>query len=70
MTTKSREVPDIDEQALLNSIVEKSFGIDFMAQTTSVTQTVTSVPDEATAQSENSKRINSKRRKFALEEFR
>ncbi|GHV00825.1 hypothetical protein FACS1894159_07430 [Bacteroidia bacterium] len=70
MATKSREVPDIDEQALLNSITEKSFGIDFMAQTAPIEQTVITVPDETIVQSDNSKRINSKQRKFALEEFR
>jgi hypothetical protein len=70
MTTKSREVPDIDEQALLNSIAEKSFGIDFTAHSTPVEQTAITVPNEPTVQSDNSKRINSKQRKLALEEFR
>jgi hypothetical protein len=70
MAAKSREIPDIDEQALLNSITEKSFGIDFIAPTTSVVPTVIGVSDETTAQSDNSKRINNKQRKFALEEFR
>ncbi|GHU65454.1 hypothetical protein FACS1894123_11370 [Bacteroidia bacterium] len=60
MTTKSRAVSDIDEQALLNSIAEKSFGIDFMEQTAPVEQTAITVPDETTVQSDNSKKINSK----------
>ncbi|GHU15009.1 hypothetical protein FACS189441_6000 [Betaproteobacteria bacterium] len=60
MTTKSRVVPDIDEQALLNSIAEKSFGIDFMEQTAPVTQSATTVPDEPVVQSDNSKRMSGK----------
>ena len=70
MTTKDREVPDIDEKALLNSIVEKSFGTSFVAQITPTAQTEVTVPDESTAQSDSSKRMNSKLQKFALDEFR
>jgi hypothetical protein len=70
MTAKSREVPDIDEQALLNSIAEKSFGMDFIAQAAPVEQTVSTIPDETTVQTDNSKRTGSKQRKASLEEFR
>ncbi|GAB6012456.1 DUF3408 domain-containing protein [Viscerimonas tarda] len=70
MTTKSRVVPDIDEQALLNSIAEKNFGIDFMEQTAPVEQTAITVPDEPTIQADNSKRTGNKQRKLALDEFR
>ncbi|GHT01214.1 hypothetical protein FACS189421_13830 [Bacteroidia bacterium] len=69
MTTKSRAVSDIDEQALLNSIAEKNFGIDFMEQTASVEQTAITVPDEPTIQADNSKRTGNKQRKLALDEF-
>jgi hypothetical protein len=70
MATKSREVPDIDEQALLNSIAEKSFGTDFIARTASVEQTTLTVSDETIVQTDNFKRISGKQRKFALKEFR
>jgi len=70
MAVKSREVPDIDEQALLNSIAEKSFGTDFIARTPPIEQTVSTVHDEMIGQTDNSKRIGSKQRKASLEEFK
>jgi hypothetical protein len=70
MTAKSREVPDIDEQALLNSIAGKSFGTDFIAQAAPVEQTVSTFPDATPVQTGNSKRTGSKQRKVSLEEFR
>ncbi|GHV53603.1 hypothetical protein FACS1894181_17470 [Bacteroidia bacterium] len=70
MTTKSRAVSDIDEQALLNSIAEKSFGIDFMEQTAPVEQTAITIPDEPIVQADNSKQMGNKQRKVSLDEFR
>jgi hypothetical protein len=70
MTTKSRAVSDIDEQALLNSIADKNYGIDFMEQTAPVEQTAITVPDESVVQSDSSKKTSGKQRKLALDEFR
>ena len=81
MSTK-RNVDDIDEKALLNSIAAKHLGHDFLSDLTAQDEqratnekTVQTVSVETLATSEQStqseiRRIGSKQRKASLEEFR
>ncbi|GHV51694.1 hypothetical protein FACS1894181_13930 [Bacteroidia bacterium] len=70
MAKSNREVSDIDEQALLNIVAGYDSFTKPNAQTTPAKQTVITVPDEPTVQSDNIKRMSGKQRKLALDEFR
>jgi polyphosphate kinase len=66
----NQNVDDINEQELLQSIYERSNSIVSYEKSAVNEQSTTAAISEQTVQSDNSKRINSKQRKFALEEFR
>jgi hypothetical protein len=79
MAHNSREVFDIDEQALLNSIADDTYKRQQSAQniqTIPADNTVLGKPDAEsmneglTESTSNSKRASGKQRKLALEEFR
>jgi hypothetical protein len=82
MAHNSREVFDIDEQALLNSIAERHLGSNFLnnsnvqnEQSKTSEETVHTAGIDAVATSEQStlpeaKRTGSKQRKASLDEFR
>jgi hypothetical protein len=76
MVKSNREVADIDEQALLNSIADDSYKRQLSVQsmqTVPVDNTIVSKPDAGRMNDEmttNSKRTSGKQLKFALEEFR
>ncbi|MDR0506491.1 MAG: DUF3408 domain-containing protein [Dysgonamonadaceae bacterium] len=66
----NQNVDDINEQELLQSIYERSNSIVSYEKSAVNEQSTTAATSEQTVQFDNSKRINSKQRKLALEEFR
>lgn len=76
MVKSNREVADIDEQALLNSIADDSYKRQLSVQsmqTVPVDNTIVSKPDAGSMNDKmttNSKRTSGKQLKFTLEEFR
>jgi hypothetical protein len=66
----NQNVDDINEQELLQSIYERSNSIVSYEKSAVNEQSTIATTSEHTVQSDNSKRINSKQRKLALEEFR